>query len=68
MSDNAVVIPMTKKTPGEAPPGGAKAGPPLKDLYELVAPVPGAEVLVDDRAVPYSRELWLPLLWFQLLD
>ena len=40
----------------------------LKDLYELVAPVPGAEVLVDDRAVPYSRELWLPLLWFQLLD
>jgi hypothetical protein len=40
----------------------------LKDLFELVGPVPGVEVLVDDRPVPYSRELWLPLLWFQLLD
>ena len=40
----------------------------LKDLYELVGPVPGVEVLLDDRPVPYSRELWLPLLWFQLLD
>ena len=30
MSDNAVVIPMTKKAPGEAP-----KGPPPKDLYEL---------------------------------
>ncbi len=40
----------------------------LKDLFELVGPVPGAEVLIDDRPVPYSRELWLPLLWFHLLD
>ncbi len=40
----------------------------LKDLFELVGPVPGTEVLVDDRPVPYSRELWLPLLWFHLLD
>jgi len=40
----------------------------LKDLFELVGPVPGVEVLLDDRPVPYSRELWLPLLWFQLLD
>jgi len=40
----------------------------LKDLFELVGPVPGTEVLIDDRPVPYSRELWLPLLWFQLLD
>ena len=22
------------------------------------------EVLIDDRPVPYARELWLPLLWF----
>jgi hypothetical protein len=35
----------------------------LRDLYELVADVPGAEVLVDDRPVPYARELWLPLVW-----
>ena len=40
----------------------------LRDLYELVAPVPGTDVLIDDRPVPYSRELWLPLLWFHLLD
>ena len=40
----------------------------LKDLYELVGPVPGVEVLIDDRPVPFSRELWLPLLWFHLLD
>ena len=40
----------------------------LKDLFELVGPVPGTEVLVDDRPVPFSRQLWLPLLWFQLLD
>src|SRR6185369_1338238 len=31
MSDNAVVIPMTKKTAPE----GAPKGPPPKDLYEL---------------------------------
>jgi hypothetical protein len=36
----------------------------LRDLYELVGGVRGSEVLVDDRAVPYARELWLPLVWF----
>ncbi len=40
----------------------------LKDLFELISPVPGVDVLIDDRPVPYSRELWLPLLWFHLLD
>jgi hypothetical protein len=39
----------------------------LRDLFELVDPVPGTEVLIDDRPVPYSRQLWLPLLWFHLL-
>lgn len=39
----------------------------LRDLFELVAPVPGSEVLIDDRPVPYARELWLPLIWFLLL-
>ena len=42
--------------------------PRLKELFELVGPVPGVDVLIDDRPVPFSRELWLPLLWFQLLD
>jgi hypothetical protein len=40
----------------------------LKDLFELVGPVPGCEVLIDDRPIPFSRELWLPMIWFLLLD
>ncbi len=46
-------------------PGGALQ---LRDLFEVVGPRPGCEVLIDDRPVPYSRELWLPLIWFLLLD
>ena len=40
----------------------------LRDLFGLIGPVPGTEVLIDDRPIPYSRELWLPLIWFLLLD
>jgi hypothetical protein len=36
----------------------------LRDLYDLVGAVPDSEVLIDDRPVPYARELWLPLVWF----
>jgi hypothetical protein len=36
----------------------------IRDLYELVEAVPGTEVLIDDRPVPFARELWLPLVWF----
>jgi hypothetical protein len=36
----------------------------LRDLWELVCDVDGTDVLVDDRAVPYARELWLPLVWW----
>jgi len=39
----------------------------LRDLFEIVGPVGGLEVLIDDRPIPYTRELWLPLLWFHLL-
>lgn len=39
----------------------------LRDLYALVGHLPESEVLIDDRPVPYARELWLPLLWFHLL-
>jgi hypothetical protein len=35
----------------------------LRDLYELVGGEPDTEVLIDDRPVPYARELWLPLVW-----
>lgn len=39
----------------------------LRDLYALIGHLPESEVLIDDRPVPFARELWLPLLWFQLL-
>jgi hypothetical protein len=39
----------------------------LRDLFEIVGPQPDCEVLIDDRPVPYARELWLPLVWFLLL-
>ena len=39
----------------------------LQDLFHIIGPQPETEVLIDDRPVPYARELWLPLIWFQLL-
>ena len=36
----------------------------LRKLFEIVGRQDGCDVLVDDRPVPYARELWLPLLWF----
>jgi hypothetical protein len=36
----------------------------LRDLFEVVGRYDATEVLVDDRPVPYARELWLPLIWF----
>lgn len=35
-------------------------------LWELIGPNTVSDVLVDDRPVPYARELWLPLLWYLL--
>jgi hypothetical protein len=37
-----------------------------RDLFQLVSSTEGCEVLVDDRPLPYARELWLPLVWFLL--
>ena len=39
----------------------------LRDLFEIVGSFDGTDVLVDDRPLPYARELWLPLVWFLLL-
>jgi hypothetical protein len=39
----------------------------LRDLFAIVGRYDATEVLVDDRPVPYARELWLPLVWFLLL-
>lgn len=39
----------------------------LRGLWAHVGHLDAAEVLIDDRPVPYARELWLPLFWFLLL-
>jgi hypothetical protein len=36
----------------------------LRDLFQIVGPADATDVLIDDRPVPYARELWLPLVWF----
>jgi hypothetical protein len=36
----------------------------LRDLFQIVGRSDQTEVLIDDRPVPYARELWLPLVWF----
>lgn len=36
----------------------------LRDLFDVVGRYDATEVLIDDRPVPYARELWLPLIWF----
>jgi hypothetical protein len=36
----------------------------LRDLFVIVGGDDATEVLIDDRAVPFARELWLPLIWF----
>jgi hypothetical protein len=36
----------------------------LRDLFEIVGESDATEVLIDDRPVPFARELWLPLVWF----
>jgi len=36
----------------------------LRDLFEIVGRSDATDVLIDDRPVPYARELWLPLVWF----
>jgi hypothetical protein len=35
----------------------------LRDVFQIVGGADAVEVLIDDRPVPYARELWLPLVW-----
>lgn len=35
----------------------------LHQLYQIVGGAGTTDVLIDDRPVPYARELWLPLVW-----
>jgi hypothetical protein len=37
---------------------------PLRDLFDIVGRSDATDVLIDDRPVPFARELWLPLVWF----
>jgi len=39
----------------------------LHELFEIVGRLERCEILVDDRPMPFGRELWLPLMWF-LID
>ena len=36
----------------------------LRDLNDVVSGVDDVAVLIDDRPMPFARELWLPLVWF----
>ena len=38
----------------------------MRELFVIVGRHPGCDVLVDDRPVPFARELWLPLTWYLL--
>lgn len=38
----------------------------LHELWMLVGTFDSVEVLIDDRPLPYARQLWLPLMWFLL--
>jgi hypothetical protein len=38
----------------------------LRDVFQVVGISDATDVLIDDRPVPYARELWLPLVWFLL--
>ena len=38
----------------------------LRELFQIVGGSDQTEVLIDDRPLPYARELWLPLVWFLL--
>ena len=35
----------------------------LRTLFEIVGRLHACDVLIDDRPVPYAKELWLPLIW-----
>jgi hypothetical protein len=38
----------------------------LQSLFQIVGVADATDVLIDDRPVPYARELWLPLVWLVL--
>ena len=45
---------------------GAGEAASFRDLYDVVGTRPGTDVLVDEKKVPYARELWIPLYLIHL--
>ena len=45
----------------------ASQAPVFRDLYDLVGAHPNTDVLVDNKKVPYARELWMPLYFIHLV-
>jgi len=41
----------------------SKSALQLRELFEIVGRFDSTDVLIDDKPVPYARELWLPLVW-----
>jgi hypothetical protein len=39
----------------------------LRELFQIVGRFDACDVLIDDRPLPYARELWLPLVWILIL-
>lgn len=40
----------------------------LRDLWAIVGPFDSTDVLIDDKPMPYARELWLPLIWMLIRE
>jgi hypothetical protein len=38
----------------------------LWEVFKIIGGSDATDVLIDDRPVPFARELWLPLVWFLL--
>jgi len=45
---------------------GSEAAAAFRDLFDLVGHRPGTDVLVDEKKVPYAREIWMPLFFIHL--
>jgi hypothetical protein len=45
---------------------GADAAAIFRELFSIVGQRPGTDVLVDNKKVPYAREIWMPLYFIHL--
>ena len=40
----------------------------MRDLWQVIGHLDSCEVLIDGQPIPYARELWLPLIWFLIME